>query len=50
MWLPPVGWLYLILKGDADKDIRRMGLVLWQTKSVVAIVWQDAKRGATIEK
>jgi hypothetical protein len=48
--LPPVGRFCLILKGDADKDVGRMGLVSRQTKCMVAIVWKDAKSGKTREK
>jgi hypothetical protein len=48
--LPPVGWFCLILKGDANKDVERMGIVLHQTKCMVAIVWKDGKSGKTQER
>jgi hypothetical protein len=39
-----------ILKGDADKDVGRMGIVSRQTRCMVAIVWKDAKSGKTHER
>jgi hypothetical protein len=48
--LPPVGRFCLILKGDADKDMGRMGIVSRQTKCMVAIVWKDEKNGRVQEK
>jgi hypothetical protein len=48
--LPPVGQFCLILKGDADKNMGQMGIVLRQTKCMVAIVWKDAKNGRVQEK
>ena len=48
--LQPVGRFCLILKGDADKDVGRMGIVSRQTRCMVAIVWKDAKSGKTQER
>ncbi len=48
--LPPVGRFCLIMKGDADKDVGRMGIVSRQTRCMVAIVWKDAKSGRTKER
>jgi hypothetical protein len=48
--LPPVGRFCLILKGDADKDVGRMGMVTRQTKSMVSIVWKDELTGRVREK
>jgi hypothetical protein len=47
---PPVGRICLILKGDMNKDLGRMGVVSRQTKSMVSIVWKDEDTGRTHEK
>lgn len=47
---PPVGRICLVLKGDMDKDLGRMGVVSRQTKSMVSIVWKDEETGQTCEK
>ena len=47
---PPVGRFCLILRGDADKDVGRMGIVSRQTKCMVAVVWRDGRSGKTQEK
>jgi hypothetical protein len=38
------------LKGDADRDLGRMGIVRQQTKCMVTIVWKDEVTGATKER
>jgi hypothetical protein len=47
---PPVGRFCLILKGDANKDMGRMGIVSRQTKCMVAILWKDGKSEKTQER
>jgi hypothetical protein len=40
----------LILKGDIDKDLGRMGVVSRQTKSLLLIVWKEERTGRTRKK
>jgi hypothetical protein len=39
-----------VLKGDADRDLGRMGIVSHQTKCMVMIVWKDEVTGTTKER
>jgi hypothetical protein len=43
--LPPVGQSCLILTGDAGKDVGKIGLEIWQTKSMTSIMWIDDVTG-----
>jgi hypothetical protein len=47
---PPVGRMCLILKGNAEQDVGQMGVVVRQTRSMVAVVWKDEVTGRTHEK
>jgi hypothetical protein len=49
-WLPPVGQFCLILKGEADTDVGRMGVVNQQMKCMVSVIWRDERTGETREK